>query len=178
MVDCRGNLRLSAWKRGVSQRAMLEEKKEKERRSQASNFYFMSLRDLDKLFFWRRAKTSSYHVTWSRSALNSPDEPTNRQVHFWDGIKAPIEPQSPFLFSRLVRSLRAVRPVVEMITKFVTEITAKFNPFSACAKPARLFLTFLPPNARANGTSITTTLLPRNSTEASSLKVKFSMWPV
>ncbi|KFG87616.1 ribosomal protein L44 [Metarhizium anisopliae] len=60
-----------------------------------------------------------------------------------------------------------------MMTKFVTEITAKFNPFSACAKPARLFLTFLPPNARANGTSITTTLLPRNSTEASSLRVKF-----
>ncbi|KHO00042.1 ribosomal protein L44 [Metarhizium album ARSEF 1941] len=60
-----------------------------------------------------------------------------------------------------------------MITKFMTEITAKFNPFSACAKPARLFLTFLPPNARANGTSITTTLLPRNSNEPSSLRVKF-----
>ncbi|GAB0146714.1 hypothetical protein EsHS_00007104 [Epichloe bromicola] len=60
-----------------------------------------------------------------------------------------------------------------MITKFMTEVTAKFNPFSACAKPARLFLTYLPPNARANGTSIHTTLLPRDSTEASSLKVKF-----
>ncbi|OAA48653.1 ribosomal protein L44 [Metarhizium rileyi] len=60
-----------------------------------------------------------------------------------------------------------------MITKFITEVTAKFNPFSACAKPARLFLTFLPPNARANGTSITTSLLPRDSTEASFLKVKF-----
>ncbi|GAB0138888.1 hypothetical protein EsDP_00007110 [Epichloe bromicola] len=61
-----------------------------------------------------------------------------------------------------------------MITKFMTEVTAKFNPFSACAKPARLFLTYLPPNARANGTSIHTTLLPRDSTEASSLKVKFT----
>ncbi|KAK2593915.1 39S ribosomal protein L44, mitochondrial [Conoideocrella luteorostrata] len=60
-----------------------------------------------------------------------------------------------------------------MITKFLTEVSAKFNPFSACAKPARLFLTFLPPNARANGTTINTTLLPRTSTEASSLKVKF-----
>lgn len=61
-----------------------------------------------------------------------------------------------------------------MMTKFMTEITAKFNPFSACAKPARLFLTFLPPNARANGTVINTTLLPRTSAEPSSLYVKFS----
>ncbi|POR33218.1 54S ribosomal protein L44, mitochondrial [Tolypocladium paradoxum] len=60
-----------------------------------------------------------------------------------------------------------------MITKFMTEVTAKFNPFSACAKPARLFLTFLPPNARSAGTAINTTLLPRNSTEPSSVKVKF-----
>lgn len=62
-----------------------------------------------------------------------------------------------------------------MITKFMTEVTAKFNPFSACAKPARLFLTFLPPNARSHGTAIHTTLLPRTSTEPSSVKVKFSM---
>ncbi|KAK5990653.1 YmL44 [Cladobotryum mycophilum] len=60
-----------------------------------------------------------------------------------------------------------------MITKFMTEVTAKFNPFSACAKPARLFLTFLPPNARASGTAIHTSILPRESTDPSSLKVKF-----
>lgn len=61
-----------------------------------------------------------------------------------------------------------------MITKFMTEITARFNPFSACAKPARLFLTLLPPNARTSGTTINTTLLPRTSTEPSSIAVKFS----
>ncbi|KAF7536765.1 hypothetical protein G7Z17_g12995 [Cylindrodendrum hubeiense] len=60
-----------------------------------------------------------------------------------------------------------------MITKFMTEVTAKFNPFSTCAKPARLFLTFLPPTARSSGMAITTTLLPRHSTEPSSLRVKF-----
>ncbi|KAG6010659.1 hypothetical protein E4U21_005157 [Claviceps maximensis] len=60
-----------------------------------------------------------------------------------------------------------------MITKFMTEVTARFNPFSACAKPARLFLTYMPPNARANGTSIHTTLLPRDAAETSSLVVKF-----
>jgi large subunit ribosomal protein L53 len=62
---------------------------------------------------------------------------------------------------------------VKMITKYMTEVTAKFNPFSPCAKPARLFLTFLPPKARANGTAISTTLLPRNSPETSSVQVKF-----
>jgi large subunit ribosomal protein L53 len=61
-----------------------------------------------------------------------------------------------------------------MITKFMTEVTAKFNPFSTCAKPARLFLTFLPPNVRANGTVVNTALLPRDSAENSSLRVKFS----
>ncbi|RGP61154.1 ribosomal protein l44 [Fusarium sporotrichioides] len=60
-----------------------------------------------------------------------------------------------------------------MITKFMTEVSAKFNPFSTCAKPARLFLTLLPPNARANGTTITSAILPRNSQEPSSLRVKF-----
>ncbi|KAM0462790.1 hypothetical protein ACHAPV_003615 [Trichoderma viride] len=60
-----------------------------------------------------------------------------------------------------------------MITKFMTEVTAKFNPFSTCAKPARLFLTFLPPNVRANGTVVNTALLPRDSAENSSLRVKF-----
>ncbi|KKP06278.1 hypothetical protein THAR02_01616 [Trichoderma harzianum] len=62
---------------------------------------------------------------------------------------------------------------VKMITKFMTEVTAKFNPFSTCAKPARLFLTFLPPDVRMNGTAVHTSLLPRNSPESSSLKVKF-----
>ncbi|EOO01932.1 putative mitochondrial ribosomal protein l44 protein [Phaeoacremonium minimum UCRPA7] len=60
-----------------------------------------------------------------------------------------------------------------MITRFITEINTKFNPFSTKAKAARLFLTFLPPNARSSGMSITTTLLPRTSAEAPSLRVKF-----
>ncbi|KAJ3503720.1 hypothetical protein NM208_g16459 [Fusarium decemcellulare] len=60
-----------------------------------------------------------------------------------------------------------------MITKFMTEVSVKFNPFSVCAKPARLFLTFMPPTARANGTAISTTILPRDSKEPSSLRVKF-----
>ncbi|CAM1506945.1 Fc.00g065860.m01.CDS01 [Cosmosporella sp. VM-42] len=60
-----------------------------------------------------------------------------------------------------------------MITKFMTEVTAKFNPFSASAKPARLFLTLLPPTARANGLAISTQLLPRTSAEPSSLRIKF-----
>ncbi|KAJ9139106.1 hypothetical protein NKR23_g8023 [Pleurostoma richardsiae] len=60
-----------------------------------------------------------------------------------------------------------------MITRFITEVNTKFNPFSATAKPARLFLSFLPPNARATGMNISTTLLPRGSADPSSLSVKF-----
>lgn len=61
-----------------------------------------------------------------------------------------------------------------MMTKFMTEISVKFNPFLTCAKPARLFLTHLPPNIRANGTVVNTTLLPSNHPGPSSLRVKFS----
>jgi hypothetical protein len=61
-----------------------------------------------------------------------------------------------------------------MITKFMTEVTARFNPFSACAKPARLFLTQLPPNVRSQGVLVTTALLPKTSPEPSSVAVKFS----
>ncbi|KAK4039254.1 39S ribosomal protein L53/MRP-L53-domain-containing protein [Parachaetomium inaequale] len=60
-----------------------------------------------------------------------------------------------------------------MITRFITDVTTRFNPFSARARSARLFLSFLPPTARASGMSITTQLLPRGSTEASSLRIKF-----
>lgn len=55
----------------------------------------------------------------------------------------------------------------------MTEVTTRFNPFSPNARSARLFLSLLPPNARQTIT-VNTTLLPRTSTEPSSLKVKFS----
>ncbi|KAH7329007.1 39S ribosomal protein L53/MRP-L53-domain-containing protein [Stachybotrys elegans] len=60
-----------------------------------------------------------------------------------------------------------------MITKFMTEISVKFNPFAPCAKPARLFLTRIPPTARANGTVIRSAVLPQSSSETSSVWVKF-----
>ncbi|KAL0474904.1 39S ribosomal protein L53/MRP-L53 domain-containing protein [Neurospora intermedia] len=63
-----------------------------------------------------------------------------------------------------------------MLTRFITDVSTRFNPFSAKAKAARLFLSFLPPNARSNGMNITTQLLPRNSTETPLLYVKFSMF--
>ncbi|KAL2124636.1 hypothetical protein VTJ04DRAFT_1001 [Mycothermus thermophilus] len=60
-----------------------------------------------------------------------------------------------------------------MITRFITDVTTRFNPFSPSAKSARLFLSFLPPTARASGMNITTQLLPRHSTEPPTLYVKF-----
>lgn len=61
----------------------------------------------------------------------------------------------------------------KMITKFMTEVTTRFNPFSPNARSARLFLSMLPPNARQTMT-VSTTLLSQKSTEPSSLKLKFS----
>ncbi|KAI9866581.1 MAG: 39S ribosomal protein L44, mitochondrial [Trichoglossum hirsutum] len=54
-----------------------------------------------------------------------------------------------------------------MITRFITDVTTKFNPFSPRAKTARIFLSLLPPNARQMGMKISTTLLPKDSKESS-----------
>jgi large subunit ribosomal protein L53 len=61
-----------------------------------------------------------------------------------------------------------------MITRFITDVTTKFNPFSPRAKTARIFLSLLPPNARQMGMKISTTLLPKDSKESSVLFLKFS----
>ncbi|KAI1419276.1 39S ribosomal protein L53/MRP-L53-domain-containing protein [Xylaria sp. FL1777] len=60
-----------------------------------------------------------------------------------------------------------------MITRFITEVNTKFNPFSLRSRSTRLFLSYLPPKARAQGMQINTTLLPRTSAEPSTLSVKF-----
>lgn len=64
-----------------------------------------------------------------------------------------------------------------MITRFLTEVRVAFNPFSPRSKPARLFLSLIPADARANGMSVQSKLLPRTSKEAATLGVKFSMCP-
>ncbi|EPE29208.1 mitochondrial ribosomal protein L44 [Glarea lozoyensis ATCC 20868] len=63
-------------------------------------------------------------------------------------------------------------PSAAMITKFLTEVKTVFNPFSAKAKTARIFLAFLPPNARQT-MKVTTKLLPRVSRERSFVQLKF-----
>jgi len=59
-----------------------------------------------------------------------------------------------------------------MITKHISEVTTRFNPFTRPAKTCRLFLASLPANARQN-MKITAKVLGKDSTEPSSLKLKF-----
>lgn len=66
----------------------------------------------------------------------------------------------------------------KMITRFLTEVRVTFNPFNARSKPARLFLSLIPPNARAEGMKIESKMLPRTSNEPASLGVKFSAYPL
>jgi len=60
-----------------------------------------------------------------------------------------------------------------MITRFLTDVRVTFNPFSPRSKPARLFLSLIPPNARSDGMKIDSKMLPRTSKEPASLAVKF-----
>ncbi|KAL2051299.1 hypothetical protein ABVK25_008351 [Lepraria finkii] len=59
-----------------------------------------------------------------------------------------------------------------MITKHITEVTTKFNPFKNPSKTCRIFLAHLPANARTM-MKINTTVLTRDSQEPSFLKLKF-----
>lgn len=61
-----------------------------------------------------------------------------------------------------------------MITRFLTDVRVTFNPFSLKSKPARLFLSLIPPDARSDGMKIESKMLPRSSKEPASLAVKFS----
>ncbi|OAL07304.1 hypothetical protein IQ06DRAFT_372301 [Phaeosphaeriaceae sp. SRC1lsM3a] len=60
-----------------------------------------------------------------------------------------------------------------MITRFLTDVRVTFNPFSLRSKPARLFLSLIPPNARSDGMKIESKMLPRTSKEPASLALKF-----
>ncbi|ORY62286.1 putative ribosomal protein YmL44, mitochondrial [Pseudomassariella vexata] len=60
-----------------------------------------------------------------------------------------------------------------MITRFITEVNAKFNPFSVASRSTRLFLSSLPSDARSTGMKINAKLLPQTSKETASLMVKF-----
>ncbi|KAF2627753.1 hypothetical protein BU25DRAFT_392037 [Macroventuria anomochaeta] len=60
-----------------------------------------------------------------------------------------------------------------MITRFLTEVRVAFNPFSPRSKPARLFLSLIPADARANGMTVQSKMLPRTSKESATLGVKF-----
>jgi large subunit ribosomal protein L53 len=60
-----------------------------------------------------------------------------------------------------------------MITRYLTEVTTKFNPFTPRAKTARLFLSKIPAAARLQ-MKVTATVLPKTSTEEPVLRIKFS----
>lgn len=77
-----------------------------------------------------------------------------------------------FYLLELNRSL-AARGYRAMITKHITEVTTRFNPFTKPSKTCRVFLAHLPANARTT-MKINTTVLQRDSQEPSFLKLKFS----
>ena len=60
-----------------------------------------------------------------------------------------------------------------MITKHITEVTTRFNPFTKPSKTCRVFLANLPANARTT-MKISSTVLQRDSKDPSFLKLKFS----
>jgi large subunit ribosomal protein L53 len=60
-----------------------------------------------------------------------------------------------------------------MITRFLTNVSASFNPFSPKAKATRIFLALFPADTR-QAIKIDTKVLPRSSRERSSIWVKFS----
>ena len=95
--------------------------------------------------------------------------------------QAPIDPHIlpagpellPLIRRASVFQTRIVSIYSTMITRFLTDVRAKFNPFSPRGKTARLFLALLPPNARSS-MKIETQILSRHSKEPSVLFIKLS----
>ncbi|KAL5379389.1 hypothetical protein DPSP01_008457 [Paraphaeosphaeria sporulosa] len=93
---------------------------------------------------------------------NCGERELDRSIALWLLLDAPKTPQ-----------FAQCRPPADMITRFLTDVRVRFNPFSPRAKPARIFLSLIPPNARADGMKVETKMLPRTSTEPATLDVKF-----
>jgi large subunit ribosomal protein L53 len=64
-----------------------------------------------------------------------------------------------------------------MMTKYLTEITARINPFNKRARSARVLLSLVGGEARARGLLIRNVVLPRASQEPPVLELKFSPSP-
>ncbi|KFY39523.1 hypothetical protein V494_03956 [Pseudogymnoascus sp. VKM F-4513 (FW-928)] len=112
-------------------------------------------------------------------ALTTPTYPRSgisrdHGVNFEDPQEPTIyhDRNSPANQLRILRISSRARDPAKMITRYLTEISTAFNPFSPRAKTARLFLSFLPGNARAT-MKITTKVLPKTSREKSFVQVKF-----
>lgn len=60
-----------------------------------------------------------------------------------------------------------------MKTKYITDVTTRFNPFNKAARTPRLFLASLPPDARRN-MKINVKQLPRSSQGEEVLEIRFS----
>jgi len=60
-----------------------------------------------------------------------------------------------------------------MITRYFTSTTISFNPFVRGGRTARIFASLLPPDARATGVKVTTTVLPRDSKVGGRVEVVF-----
>jgi hypothetical protein len=48
----------------------------------------------------------------------------------------------------------------KMITRYIASATIQFNPFTRAGRTARIFASLLPPDARATGVKVVTTVLP------------------
>ncbi|KAF2459906.1 39S ribosomal protein L53/MRP-L53-domain-containing protein [Lineolata rhizophorae] len=59
-----------------------------------------------------------------------------------------------------------------MITRYITAVSVRFNPFRPRSKAARSFLALLPPDARA-AMKVEAAVLPRASAEPPVLNLKF-----
>jgi large subunit ribosomal protein L53 len=59
-----------------------------------------------------------------------------------------------------------------MLTRYLTSLSVTFNPFCPLSKTPRLLLAAIPPAARST-IKISTTLLPRDSSDPGSLELKF-----
>jgi len=98
----------------------------------------------------------------SRCLLSCPNRtnPSAQKVHNKPSSCRPFDP-------------RRLPHKTTMITRYLTEVVTRFNPFLPSARAARIFLTNIPAEARLQ-MRVSSTILPKSSPEKPLLEIKFS----
>jgi hypothetical protein len=116
----------------------------------------------------------TYHSSTIHHCIANCSIPSRAHQRPFSSVRTAAEPEYFAANSRQASRSSQISPIsTTMISNFITNVSAKFNPFARSQRMPRIFLSMLPPDARTS-IKITVAQLPRESVEKGSLSLTFS----